>query len=152
MGSSGEHVTERLRELRKAYPGVAVEQTTVPVQPATREQVQTVIEGGIVDASVRVERETGEVLCISEGDGWTVPHVQVPDGVEIETLVPREIRDRTGVEPALEELAAVTITGYRCDEAADGDERIYRLTAEFVGSPARGSPTTGAAWRALEEW
>lgn len=149
MEPSGERVTERLEKLRESYPGVPVEQTMVQVAPADHDQVRAV--ASVVDARVRVENDAGETLHIREGSDWELPHVQVPEDEEVVTTTRQVVGDETGVEPLLEDVRLVTITGYQCVECADEEDRIYRLGVDFIGTPESGTPDDGAAWRALDE-
>lgn len=146
MAGTDERVEDRLEELRTAYPNAPVEQTTVPVDPAVHERVAAAAERGVVEATVTVERDTGETLHVADDGDWTLPTVEVPDDADVGEWVGDVVHERTGVEPALDGLASVTITGYRCEDES-GVDTLYRLTASFVGSPLRGSPDEDAAWR-----
>lgn len=153
MGPSDERVTERLAALREAHPQTPVEQNTSMVDPETRARIEASTH--ILRARVRVENGDGEVLCVANGNGWEAPCVPVPEnvhiGTEADAVVRQAVEETTGVEPVLEDIQRVTITGYHCEECSENGERVYRLTAEYLGTPEAGSPADGAEWRQLDK-
>ncbi|WP_436930288.1 hypothetical protein [Halosimplex halobium] len=139
---SRDRVEERLVALEDEYSGFPVNQTTLAVASDAYERAGDRCEDGIVDAYVQLYNDSEDVLLVERDGEWAVPHGEPATDERVVPGTEAAIREATGVDCSLTDLARVTILGVR-DE--DDPERppVYRLIAVFVAE-TEGSAATGA--------
>jgi len=145
MGATArDRVTARLAQLRGAYDGFDVRQTTVSVGPDEFERARATTTGAAV-AEVATENAAGERLLVREDGEWARPSVAVSAGQPMAETVVHEVERRTGVKPAIVGLDRAAIV---CVDCAATDAAAYQLQLEFEAVPEAGTATAPAAWRA----
>jgi len=143
---SRDRVTETLERLKQRYSAFDVQQTSVGVPSDVYEQA---VDGGVLDASVRVHNDAGEVLVAETDERWDPPRVQYdPDdlGSDPESELEAVIHAETGVDCRVEDLLDVSIVAVH-DEDDESRPPAYVLQANFEGRYESGSPTGRRAWR-----
>ncbi|MFC7155438.1 NUDIX domain-containing protein [Halomarina halobia] len=147
VSDTHERVSDYLRVLDGSYSGFTVRQTTLSVRAEVYDRMASLASAGVVDAAVRVRNATDEVLAVREaGDGWTDPYGLVRRDETIESGARRSLRERTGIDAALDDLLGVTIVCLTDATNPDRDS-LYRLSALFSGRYVGGEPESNCAWR-----
>ncbi|WP_436928085.1 hypothetical protein [Halosimplex amylolyticum] len=143
---SRDRVEERLVALEEDYSGFPVNQTTLAVPREAYERTGERCRRGIVDAYVQLYNERDDVLLVENDGEWVVPHGEPRASERVVAGTERAIRDRTGVDCDLTDLARVTILGIR-DESDSERPPVYRLIAVFTAETDGEGPavTDGAA-------
>lgn len=140
---SRDRVEERLVALEEEYSGFPVNQTTLAVPREAYERTGERCQRGIVDAYVQLYNERDDVLLVENDGEWVVPHGEPKTSERVVAGTERAIRERTGVDCALTDLARVTILGVR-DESDPERAPIYRLIAVFTAeTDGEGTAPTG---------
>ena len=143
---SRDRVTETLDQLKERYSEFDVQQTSVGVPSDVYERA---IDGGVLDASVRVHNDAGEVLLTETDERWDTPRVRYdPDDQESDPEAELEaaVHAQTGVGCRVEDLLDVSIVAIH-DEDDESRDPAYILEANFEGQYEGGSPTGRLAWR-----
>jgi len=145
MGATArDRVTARLAQLRGAYDGFDVRQTTVSVDPDEFERARASATGATL-AELTVENAADERLLVREDGEWVRPSVAVGAGQPMAETVTREAERRTGVRPSIIGLDRAAIV---CVDCAATDASAYQLQLQFSAVPEAGTVTPPAAWRA----
>jgi hypothetical protein len=79
-----DRVTETLERLQERYSTFDVQQTTVGVPSDVYDHV---VEGGVLDATVRVRNDAGEVLVAEADERETAPRVRCDPEAELEAAL-----------------------------------------------------------------
>jgi ADP-ribose pyrophosphatase YjhB (NUDIX family) len=143
--TSRSRVTARLTQLRDAYEGFEVTQTTLSADTDAFDRVCG-SEAGFTTVNAVVADGDGGWLLVRDGDGWTYPGAVVGTGQAIVETVERAVASATGVEVAVEGIERVAIVCINCadDPAVDP---VYQLKVVMSARAVEGSPTGTAAWR-----
>jgi len=148
-GSSCDRVEAALRSLRETYRSFDVHQASIALE---RPSYETALSGGLVEASVRIENGSGEVLAVEEGD-WREPRVRVDheDGATIVEAARSALADLTGVACRVTDLREVSMVTIH-DETDGTRPPKFALDVRLLGRYVDGKPRGGTAWRdGLEE-
>lgn len=137
-----DRVTARLAQLRSAYDGFDVQQTTVSVDPDKFERARSGTSGAVL-AELDIENAAGEQLFVREDAEWTRPSVAVTTGQPLAETVTEKVSGRTGVTPSIVGLDRAAIV---CVDCAASDASAYQLQLQFTAT-GKGDPTPPAAWR-----
>lgn len=145
-GESFERVRAELASLRSTYGPCPVRQTTVPVSPATYDDIRSLADWSVVDAGVRIRNGRGESLAVPTGGGWGDPWGHVEDVEAIEDGAYRILQETTDVGCEIQGLLGITIL---CLTDANDDARapVYRLGALFDGGDRRDLDCEDCRWR-----
>jgi len=141
--SSCDRVEAALRSLRETYYTFDVHQASIALE---RPSYETALSGGLVEASVRVENGSGEVLAVEEGD-WREPRVRVDheDGAAIVEAARSALADLTGVACRVTDIREVSMVTIH-DETDGTRPPKFALDVRFTGRYEGGEPRSGAAW------
>jgi len=142
--SSRDRVEAALRSLRETYRSFDVHQTSVALDPPSYDAA---LSDGLVDAAVRVENATGEVLGVEE-DGWREPRVRVDhrEGTDLVEAARSALSDLTGVVCRVTGLRDVSMVAIHDESDADRSPK-FALDVRLSGRYEAGEPGEGAAWR-----
>jgi hypothetical protein len=140
---SRDRVTETLERLQERYSTFDVQQTTVGVPSDVYEHAA---EGGVLDATVRVRNEAGEVLVAEADERGSTPRIRYDPDADPEAELEAALLDQTGVGCRVEDLHDVAIVTVH-DEDDDDRDPVYLLEAHFEGRYEDGTPTERLVWR-----
>jgi hypothetical protein len=140
---SRDRVTETLERLQERYSAFDVQQTSVGVPSDVYERAA---DGGVLDASVRVRNDDGEVLVTESEDREVTPRVRYDPETDPAAELESALLAETGVGCRVEDLLDVSIVAVHDEEAEDRDP-TYVLEANFEGRYEDGTPTGSLAWR-----
>ena len=138
-------VTARLTQLRDAYEGFEVTQTTLSADAEAFDRVCG-DDRGFTHANVLVTDGEGRSLLVESADGWAYPSVTVTTGQPLAETVGRAVESQTGVVPVIDGIERVAIVGINCDDDPERDP-VYQLKIVFSATPGGGEPVGSAAWR-----
>lgn len=137
-------VTARLTQLRDAYEGFEVTQTTLSADTEAFDRVCG-DDGGFTHANVLVTDDAGRSLLVEDADGWTYPSVTVTTGQPLVETVGSAVETTTGVVPVIDGIERVAIVGINCDDDPER-EPVYQLQIVFSATVGEGEPVPPAAW------
>ena len=140
---SRDRVTETLARLQERYAPFDVEQTSVGVPSEVFDEV---VDGDVLDATVRVRNENGEVLVTEADEERTAPRVSYDPDTDPAAELEAALLAETGVGCRVEELRDVAIVTVH-DEDDTEREPAYLLEEHFEGRYEDGTPAGGLAWR-----
>ncbi|MFC7225871.1 hypothetical protein N0B31_00520 [Salinirubellus salinus] len=140
---SRDRVTETLERLQERYSSFDVQQTSVGVPSEVYERA---VDGGVLDASVRVRNEAGEVLVAESEDHEETPRVRYDPASDPAAELERALLAETGVGCRIEDLLDVSIVAVHDEDDEDRDP-AYLLEASFEGRYEDGTPGERLAWR-----
>jgi ADP-ribose pyrophosphatase YjhB (NUDIX family) len=144
--TSRSRVTARLTQLRDAYEGFEVTQTTLSADSDAFDRVCG-SEDGFTTVNVVIPDGDGGWLLVRNGDGWAYPGTVVGTGQPIVQTVERAVESTTGVEVTIEGIERVAIVCINCADDPEVDP-VYQLKVVMSARAAEGTPTGTAAWRA----
>ena len=144
-GSTNDRVGRGIDRLEESFGSFPVNQTTLGVAGADYETARRRADAGLIDIYVRVRNEDGAVLHVCGDEALSVPRcVHGPDEV-LSGAISECIRDETGVDCTVDDVARVTIAGVH-DEADPDAHTVYRLIVLLDADHERGTPD-GAVWK-----
>lgn len=146
MWGSRERVEERLSGLEVVYGSFPVDQTTISVPERQFERFYERGAKPFVEVRVEVYNDGGDVLCLRDDSGETLPYTEVGMGEKIEREAQQAVRNQTGVECGVAGLARATIAGIRNASKPDA-EVLYFLVVVLRGPKEGGDVGDHAEWR-----
>jgi hypothetical protein len=141
--ASRSRVTETLERLQERYSSFDVQQTSVGVPSEVYERA---VDGGVLEASVRVRNDAREVLVTESEDHEAPPRVRCDPDSDPAAELERALLAETGVDCRIEDLLDVSIVAVH-DEGDEDRDPAYLLEARFEGRYEEGTPAERLAWR-----
>jgi hypothetical protein len=132
-----------LRSLREAYDSFDVHQTSVALDSA---DYDTALHDGLIDAAIRVENDTGEILAV-EDRGRCEPRVRFDHeaGNDPVETARSTLADTTGVVCRVTDLRRVSVLSIH-DETDAGRPAKFALDVRLSGLYEGGEPGNGLDW------
>ena len=145
---SRERVEEYIGGLEEIYGSFPLNQTTLSLPGERYDEVRERERetGGFVDAYIQVYDSQHNVLHVARNGHVDLPGVRVRMDTETESQVRSAVRERTGVECAVERVERATIAGVR---NGDNDDcgTLYHVVVVFSGQHVAGAPAEDTVWQ-----
>jgi len=145
---SRERVEEYIAGLEATHGSFPLNQTTVSLPGERYSKVRECERetGGFVDAYIQVRDSERNVLHVAGNGEADLPGVRVPMAASTESRVCAAVRERTGVECAIEGVERATIAGVRNGDHP-GCGTLYHVVVVFSARQVAGAPAEDAVWQ-----
>lgn len=146
---SREQIEDHIAGLETTYGSFPVNQTTISLSGEQYERVSSSHEE-CIDVYVEVENESNDILHVRQEGSVELPNASISADGAIEPQVRDVVRERTGVQCALDGIDCATIAGLR-NAAAEETDTLYHLVVVFEATREGGTVDDDALWQSSPE-